>query len=199
MQFDYFDPYQGWPAPTEESIWEIWSVAPEEGRQQQAHQHLHTHYQQLRDQLERAHHQAQQQNAQHPGGAQQHLHQFHAQAQQALHAHHQQAQQHLHAQQQQQNPRDLSDDDIQRELNHRLDHTPITAEANVEAQVKNKEVNLVGTAPNRHVKRIAEGLAWGTPGVINVNNNIELHRRPTTGGGPVSTEKKDRLHPVGGV
>lgn len=51
----------------------------------------------------------------------------------------------------------------------------------VEVEVRDREVTLTGWVADREQKRLAEDLADGVPGVIDVHNRIRIHRQPGVG------------------
>ncbi|MGE5139163.1 MAG: BON domain-containing protein [Rudaea sp.] len=46
----------------------------------------------------------------------------------------------------------------------------------IDVHVENGEVTLTGSAPDRRMKRLAEDLAFGIPGVVDVNNQLKIPR-----------------------
>jgi osmotically-inducible protein OsmY len=76
----------------------------------------------------------------------------------------------------------LSDEEIKTNLIHALEANPVTANADIDVDVKNHEVTLRGVAPNRLVKRAADIVAWAFPGVKDLNNTIEIQSRRTRQG-----------------
>jgi osmotically-inducible protein OsmY len=142
-------------------------------------------YWQAEQSLLAAYQQAQQQVAQNPLGAPFQLDYLYQQAQQALAVTHQQAQIQFHAllqsytqRQQPARPREeLSDEELSTALSQAFETHPATAYAGLEIEVKNHDVTLRGLAPNRHVKRAAEAIAWSFPDARNVHNTIEIRSR----------------------
>jgi hypothetical protein len=67
-----------------------------------------------------------------------------------------------------------SDDRIREEVNDRLtDHSDIDP-SEVEVRVEQGVVTLTGTVEDRHSKRLAEDIAEGVAGVVDVNNQIRV-------------------------
>lgn len=74
-----------------------------------------------------------------------------------------------------------SDEEILRIETSLLENNPYTAEANIDATVKDRVITLTGTAKNVWTKRAAEEDAWSIPSVKDVKNEIHVKsRRGTT-------------------
>ncbi len=57
----------------------------------------------------------------------------------------------------------------------------------IDVHVDNGEVTLKGTVPDRRMKRLAEDLAFGIPGVVDVNNQLRIQRPQGQTGQPANT------------
>ena len=73
--------------------------------------------------------------------------------------------------------RPLSDDQIADNVDHMLDNNPVTAHADIHAEVKEGTVILDGTVRTATAKRTAEHIVWPLPGVRDVQNRIEIKSR----------------------
>jgi len=110
---------------------------------------------------------------QHAQHAQNHAQQAQQHAQQAQH-HAQMARQKTSGQPGGEN---LSDDQIQQEVNDALDRNSTTSNEDIQATVNNKVVTLSGTVRSRDTKKTAESVAENCPGVKDVQNNIQIKGR----------------------
>lgn len=67
-----------------------------------------------------------------------------------------------------------SDDRIEEDVCDRLTQHGRLDASDVDVSVKSGEVLLKGTVPDRHMKRLAEDLAFGVPGVFDVQNQLRI-------------------------
>jgi hypothetical protein len=61
-------------------------------------------------------------------------------------------------------------------VNEALARHPEIDASEIEVRVASGEVTLTGTAEDRHAKRLAEDIAEGISGVVDVRNEIKVHR-----------------------
>lgn len=72
-----------------------------------------------------------------------------------------------------------SDERIREMVNERLtDHDDVDA-TDIEVAVSDGEVSLTGMVTSRREKRIAEDIAWSSPGVHDVHNRLTIGERET--------------------
>jgi hypothetical protein len=69
-----------------------------------------------------------------------------------------------------------SDERIRDDINERLTMHPDIDATEIDVQVKDGEVTLMGTVDERYAKRLAEDLAENTSGVRDVHNQIRVQR-----------------------
>jgi hypothetical protein len=75
----------------------------------------------------------------------------------------------------------LSDQDIEKQVEAVLDLDPLTCNAEIQVQCQDKVVTLTGTVVNRFAKQAAGKDAWSVPAVRDVNNTIEIKSRSQLG------------------
>jgi hypothetical protein len=80
-------------------------------------------------------------------------------------------------------PRIPNDDEIEDLIGDTLDAYPfLSANSEVEVRCESGQVTLTGTAQHKRVKHAIGEIAWSVPGVVDVQNNVELaHRRRRPG------------------
>ena len=69
-----------------------------------------------------------------------------------------------------------SDERIREDVNERLTMHPDIDATDIDVQVRECEVVLLGVVDDRHAKRLAEEIAEGISGVKDVNNQIRVRR-----------------------
>lgn len=69
-----------------------------------------------------------------------------------------------------------SDDRIKEDINERLTQHPDVDASDIDVEVNSGEVTLKGKVDDRHAKRLAEDIAEGVSGVIDVRNEIKISR-----------------------
>ncbi len=70
-----------------------------------------------------------------------------------------------------------SDDRIEEDVCDRLaQHGQLDA-SNIDVSVDNGEVTLKGEVPDRRMKRLAEDIAFGVPGVFDVQNQLRINKQ----------------------
>jgi osmotically-inducible protein OsmY len=69
-----------------------------------------------------------------------------------------------------------SDDRIREDVSEQLERHPQIDATDIEIRVENGEVTLMGTAPDRRTKRLAEDVAEAVSGVQEVQNQIRVKR-----------------------
>jgi len=80
-------------------------------------------------------------------------------------------------------PRIPNDDEIEELIEDALDAYPfLSANSEIEVRCESGQVTLTGSAQHKRVKHAIGEIAWCVPGIIDVQNNIELaHRRRRAG------------------
>lgn len=87
-----------------------------------------------------------------------------------------------------------TDEEITEMIYDALDADPMVPyDADIDVDVKDGEVTLTGTVPNKRVKYAAGDDAWWVPGVVDVNNNLQIApRRRARSAPPESEETAER-------
>lgn len=71
----------------------------------------------------------------------------------------------------------LSDRQIEQHVSDALDSSPVTTNADINVQVQDHAVTLTGQVKSRHAKMLADHIAWNSPGVNDVHNQIKVTGR----------------------
>ncbi|HZU11916.1 MAG TPA: BON domain-containing protein [Chloroflexota bacterium] len=71
----------------------------------------------------------------------------------------------------------LSDQQIEQQISDALDSHPVTANADIDVAVQDHAVTLTGRVKGRQAKMLAEDIAWNSPGVDDVHNQVQVTGR----------------------
>lgn len=91
-----------------------------------------------------------------------------------------------------------SDERIKEDINDRLSDDPFIDATEIEVQVSNGDVTLVGTVDHRSTKRRAEDLADSVSGVKNVENRLRVSHPASAGTQPSGNSMPQSSAPIPG-
>jgi hypothetical protein len=72
---------------------------------------------------------------------------------------------------------ETSDEALENRVADALDTNPMTGNADIDVSSQHGVVTLTGVVQSKHIKRLADHLAWSVPGVHDVQNQLRVKGR----------------------